>query len=100
MMGLAKDSLLRNPEKIPYLAPPPPIQSQAIAVDEEDTSSMRELVHAIDTYVEMVDLGVTSNLNAVIDVQTQHLPSGHPIEETPTQPIEDAVLSQSTDPAE
>ena len=50
----------------PILAPPPPVQSQANAADEEDTPSMRELVRAIDTHV---DLEATSNLNTVEDVQ-------------------------------
>ena len=54
---------------------------------------MRELLHAIDTHVEMVDIEVTSNLNAAVDVQAQKLPSGQPIEEPPTQPAEDAALS-------
>lgn len=54
---------------------------------------MRELLHAIDMHVEMVDIKVTSNLNAVVDVQAQQLPSNQPIEEPPTQPVEDAALS-------
>ena len=64
IMGVVEDSPLRNPEQIPYLAPVPPVQSQANAADEEETLSMRELVHAIDTHMEMVDLEVTSNLHA------------------------------------
>ena len=89
-MGVAEDSPLRNPEQIPYMAPPPLVQSQAIAADEEDIPSMRELVHAIDTHVEMVYLEVISNLNAAIDVQAQQLPFG--------QLIKDATLSQFADP--
>ena len=68
-IGVAEDSPLRNPEQIPYPAPPPPVQSQVGAADEEDTPSMRELVHAIDTYVELVDLQVTNNLNVAENVQ-------------------------------
>ena len=67
-MGVAEDSPLRNSDQIPYPAPPPPVQSQAITANEEDTPNMRELVHTIDTHVEMVDLEVTSNLNATIDI--------------------------------
>ena len=67
-MRVAEDSPLRNLEQIPYLAPPPLVQSQSIAADEEDTPSMRELLHAIDTHVEMVNIEVTNNLNAVVDV--------------------------------
>ena len=73
-MGVAEDSPLRNLEQIPYPAPPPPVQSQAGVTDEEDTPSMREPVRAIDTHVEMVDLEVTSNHNAIEDVQAQPLP--------------------------
>lgn len=98
MIGVAEDSPLRNLKQIPYLAPPPLVQSQAIAINEEDTPSIRELLHTIDTHVEMVNLEVTSNLNAAVDVQAQQLPSGQPIEEPPTQPVEDAALSQSADP--
>ena len=68
-LGMPKDSLLRNPEQIPCLTPPPLVQSQADAVDEEDTISMRELVQAINTHIETVDLKVTSNLNAAGDAQ-------------------------------
>lgn len=63
-MWVAKDSLLRNPKQIPYPTPVPHVQSQANAAADEETLSMRELVHAIDTHVEMVDLEVTSNLHA------------------------------------
>ena len=63
-MGVIEDSPLRNLEQIPYPAPVPLVQSQANATDEEATLSMRELVHAIDTHMEMVDLEVTSNLHA------------------------------------
>ena len=55
-MRVAEDSPLRNPEQIPYPTPPPPVQSQAGAVDEEDTPMMRELVRVIATHVETVDL--------------------------------------------
>ena len=63
-MGVVEDSLLRNPEQILYPTPVPPIQSQANATNEEETLNMRELVHAIDTYVEIVDLKITNNLHA------------------------------------
>ena len=75
VMGVLEDSPLKNPEQIPYPTPPPPVQSQAGVVDEEDTPSMRELVQAIDTHVETVDLKVTSNLNAAEDAQVQQPPT-------------------------
>ena len=44
---------LRDLGQIPYLAPPPPSQSQVDAADEEETTSMRELVQAIDAHVDL-----------------------------------------------
>lgn len=60
---------------------------------------MRELVRAINTHVEMVDLEVTNNLNVAEDIQAQQFPADQPNKEAPTQPTEDLVLPQSTDPA-
>ena len=68
-MGVVEDSPLRNPEQIPYPTPAPLVQSQAGAANKEETLNMRELVHAINTRVEMVDLEVTSNLHAPKDGQ-------------------------------
>ena len=104
-MGMPDDSPLRNPEQIPFPTHPPPVQSQPGA-DEEDTPSMRELVHEIDTHIELVDLEVNDNLNVVLlgtqlveDVQAQLLPTDQPTEDAPAQPAEDATLSQSADSA-
>ena len=80
-LGIAEDSPLRNPEQIPYPTPLPPVQSQADAVDEEDTLNMRKLVSAIDIHMEMVNLEVTSNLNAAKDVQAQPFLAGQPTKE-------------------
>ena len=90
-MGVAEDSPLRNPKKIPYPTPPPLFQSQAGAADKKDTPNMRELVHGIDTHVEMVDLKVTSNLKAAEDVQAQPLPTDHPTVDALERLAEDAV---------
>ena len=67
-MGVLEDSPLRNPEQIPYPAPPPFVQSQTNAVDEEDTPNMRELVKVIDAHV---DREVTSHPNITEDVHSQ-----------------------------
>ena len=59
---------LRNPEQIPYpepIPPPPPSQNPSDAEEEEDTPNMRELVQEIDSHVELVDLEITNNLDAV-----------------------------------
>lgn len=53
-MGVPKDSLLRNATA----------QNPFGVVDEEETPSMRELVQAIDSHMELVDLEVTGNLHA------------------------------------
>ena len=66
-MRVPKDSPLRNLEQIPYPAPPPPVQSQTDAANEEDTPSMRELVKAIDAHVESE---VTSQANIAEVVQS------------------------------
>ena len=63
---------------------------------------MRELVRAIDSYVELVDLEVTSNLYAGDkpdeNVQLQPPPSAQPTEDVIEQPSEDVALLQPTDP--
>lgn len=97
-IGVAEESPLRNLEQIPYSVPLSPVQSQAITVDE-DTPNKRELVQEIDTHVEMVDLEVTSTLNAAIDVQAQQLQFHQPIQESQIEPVDDAALSQFADPA-
>ena len=61
-MRVPKDSILRN--QIPFLNPFPTIQNPSNTVDEEETPNIRELVQAIDSHVELVDLKVTSNLRA------------------------------------
>ena len=45
--------------------PPPPSQNPSDAEEEEDTPNMRELVQEIDSHVELVDLEITNNLDAV-----------------------------------
>ena len=93
-MGVPEDSPLRNPAQIPYPAPSPHVQSQAGAVDEKDTPSMRELVRVIDDHAENVDLEVTSNLKAVDDAQGQ-LP---PIGDAPGQQAGDTTQLPPTEP--
>ena len=57
-----EDSPLRNPDQIPFSNPSPAVQNPLSAVDEEETPSIRELVQAIDSHVELVNLEVTNNL--------------------------------------
>ena len=51
-MGVPDDSLLRNPNQVPFPDPSPPVQNPFGVVDEEETPSMRELVQAIDSHME------------------------------------------------
>lgn len=64
-MGVLDDFPLRNLEQIPYPEPPPPGQNPTNAEEEREIASMRELVEAIDSYVELVDLEITSNPDAL-----------------------------------
>ena len=59
-MGVPEDSPLRNPNQIPFPNLPTAEHNQLRVIDEEETTSMRELVEAIDSHVEPVDLEVTS----------------------------------------
>ena len=76
---------------------------------------MRVLVEAIDSHVELGDLEVTSNFNAVLhttslpppdsgaqltgDVQAQPYSTTQLAEDVSAQIAEDAIPSQPTDPA-
>ena len=88
VIRVVEDSPLRNPKQIPYPAPPPPVQSQVSAADEEDTPSMRELVHAIDTHMEMAE-----------DVQAQPLLVDQQTEDALEWPAKDATQLPPTDPS-
>ena len=63
-IGVPEDSTLRNPDQIPFPDPFPAVQNLPSTVDEEETPSIRELVQAIDSYMELVNLEVTNNLRA------------------------------------
>ena len=93
-MGVLENSPLRNSEQIPYPTPPPLVQSQISAADEEDTPNMRVLVQAIDTDVETVDLEVTSNLNVAENEEVQK-----PLaEDIPDRQVNDASYLLPIDP--
>ena len=62
-MGVPEDSPLRDPNQIPFLGPSTTVQNQPGVIDEEETTSIRELVEAIDSYAEPIDLEATSNSN-------------------------------------
>ena len=70
-MAVPEDFQLWNHEQIPRPTLTNPVQSQADVDDDEDTPSFRKPMKAIDTYVENLDLEVTSNLNAPGHEETQ-----------------------------
>ena len=59
---------------------------------------MKELVHAIDTYVDMVDLEVTSNPHAAEGRQGQMLTAHQPTKNAPGQHADDAIQLLPNDP--
>ena len=102
-MGVADDSLLRNPKQIPFPKPPPPVQQNPTsAKEEEDTPSMRELVEEIDSHVELVDLEITSNPNVMLDLVPSQFPDSTTlptVDTALTQPAMGAAPAQPDDPA-
>ena len=59
-MGVPKDSHLRDPGQIPFPSPAPVAQDAPVAIDEEETASMRELVEQIDAHAEPEEMEATS----------------------------------------
>ena len=95
VLGVPKDFPLRNPNQIPLPGPSTATQNPPNTTNEGDTLSMRELVEPIDSYMDLVDLEVTSNFCAGDqpgeDVQLQP-------HSTTQQPIETAIQMQPVDP--
>ena len=89
------DSPLRNLEQIPHPVLATPVQSQVEATDDEDTSSMRELVEAIGTHMESMDLEITNNFNALGNKGTQQPPT----KDVLNQLADDVVQFYPTNPA-
>jgi len=59
-MGVPEDSQLRDPGQIPFPSSALAAQDAPVAVDEEETASMRELVEQIDAHAEPEEMEVTS----------------------------------------
>ena len=59
-MRVPEDSHLRDPSQIPFPSPAPAGQDAPVAVDEEETASMRELVEQIDAHAEPEEMEATS----------------------------------------
>ena len=62
-LGVPEDSLLRNPNQILFPGPSTATQNPLSAIDEEETTIIRELVEEIDSHMEPIDLEATSNLH-------------------------------------
>ena len=91
-MGVPEDSPLRDPNQIPFLGPFTTVQNQLGVINEEETTSMRELVEAIDSHEEPIDLEATSNLN-VVDQPDENVQPPFDTQQTP----EDATQLQFAD---
>ena len=55
-MGVLEDSPLRNPDQIPYPEPALPTTQNPTEAEDKDTQSMKELVQAIDSLTELINL--------------------------------------------
>ena len=60
VLGVPEDSLLRDPDQIPFPSPAAVVQNPSVPIEEEETASMRELVEQIDAHVESDDMEATS----------------------------------------
>ena len=59
-LKVLEDSPLRDPSQIPFPSTTAAIQDPPVPIEEEDTSSMRELVEQIDAHAESDDAEATS----------------------------------------
>ena len=59
-LGVPEDSPFRDPSQIPFLSSTPAAQNPPMPIDEEETTSMRELVEQIDSHMELDDMEATS----------------------------------------
>ena len=64
VVGVPEDSPLKDPNQIPFPSLPTTAQKTLIVADEEETTSLRELVEQIDAHAKLIDLEATSNPNA------------------------------------
>ena len=64
VLGVPKDSPLRDPSQIPFPSSVTAVQDPPMPVEEEETASMRELVEQIDAHAEPDEMEATSIPNA------------------------------------
>ena len=85
-LGVLEDSPLKDPDHIPFSSLPIAAQKTPVVANEEETTSLRELVEQINAHAESIDLEATSNPNAA----DQHGRNVQPILEVQYAP-EDAA---------
>ena len=85
-LGVPEDSPLKDPDHILFPSLPIAAQKTPVVVDEEEMTSLRELVEQIDAHAEPIDLEATSNPNAA----DQHGGNVQPLAEVYNAP-EDAA---------
>jgi len=59
-LGVLEDSPLRDPGQIPFPSSTLATQNPSVPIDEEETTSIRELVEQIDAHVELDNMEATS----------------------------------------
>ena len=103
-MGVPGDSSLRNLEQIPF-PEPYPVQNPSSASDTKDTPSMKELVQEIDSYVEAMDLEVTSTFDVALHT-TPSAPLNYgvqpakDVQTSPSSAVQPAIDTQSSSTVE
>ena len=60
ILRVPKDSPLRDPGQIPFPSSTPTTQNPPVPIDEEEITSMRELVEQIDAHAELDETETTS----------------------------------------
>ena len=60
VLGVPEDSPLRDPGQIPFLSSTLVVQNPLVPINEEETTSLRELVEQIDAHVELDETEATS----------------------------------------
>ena len=90
--SVLKDSPLKNLDQVPYPEPPPLVQNPT-GSENEETESMGELVRAIDSHAELIDLEITSDPNAMQSA-IQQLPTDQSFAQ-----VDQAMPNRPQDPA-
>ncbi|XP_030969636.1 uncharacterized protein LOC115989896 isoform X2 [Quercus lobata] len=77
-LGVPENSPLRNPNQIPFPGLSTAAQNPPGATNEEETPSMRELVEAIDSHVELATSVLVINLVRMFSFSPSQQPSSRP----------------------